>query len=437
MDKKSTRQDLQYTYDPRGNITHIDDKAQPDIDRVSASKDYTYDPINRLIESSGRKDIANEQGKHLLVRNTEGYSYDSSGNILSIQTCHADRRYPGRTKTYHYNDAMSFEKGKFTNRLSEIEVGRETESFTYDAHGNVISMAGFSVLEWDFQNQLRQTSRQVIEGKMPETAYYVYGADGNRVRKVTERKADPDQQPARLYDTLYLGGLEIFRKYPGNGSIQSLQRRTTSIGSETPTRRVETQRWQASGEVTDTPIFRYQLPDHLGSVGLELDEVGRILSQLQYYHRSQQTPPPEHPTLHDIYIHLTPIPAITDWYHHAQRVLESSPGVGGLYQPGCGSDAPGAVFRPRRTVPGRGGRPPRNIPAQYSRFEIPHLETLPLHLVTCAIRHTFESVPTPTQKTDDYLLSVSMQVFLVAHSLGLCLPGRYPFRPRGPNPYGV
>lgn len=283
VDKNSTRQDLQYTFDPRGNITHIDDKAQPDIDGVRASKDYTYDPINRLIESSGRKDMATEGAKHALVRYTEKYSYDSTGNILSIRCCYGDGRYPGRTKQYHYDEAMSLQKGKFTNRLSEIEIGGKSECFVYDVHGNVISMAGFSVMEWDFQNQLRKTSRQVIRGNdLPETTYYVYGADGNRVRKVTERKADADQQPARLYDTIYLGGLEIFRKYRGDGSTRSLERRTTSIGSEKPIRRVETQRWETSGAVKDTPIFRYQLPDHLGSVGLELDNVGDLLSYEEY-----------------------------------------------------------------------------------------------------------------------------------------------------------
>lgn len=282
LGKNTTRQDLQYTYDPRGNITHIDDKAQSDIDGVSASKDYTYDPINRLVESVGRKDMASEGAKHGLVRYAEKYSYDRTGNILSIRCCHNNSKYPSRTKQYHYNDAVLLQKGKFTNRLSEIEVGGKTESFVYDAHGNVTSMAGFSVMQWDFQNQLRKSSRQVISDKQPETTYYVYSADGNRVRKVTERKADTDKQPARLYDTLYLGGLEIFRKYLGNGLTRSLERRTTSIGSETPIRRVETQRWGTTGAVRDTPIFRYALPDHVGSVGLELDTVGDVLSYEEY-----------------------------------------------------------------------------------------------------------------------------------------------------------
>lgn len=223
-------------------MTHIDDPAQPKIDGQSASKDYTYDPINRLIESSCRKDMATEGAKHAVVRYTEKYSYDSTGNMISIQCCHNNDKYPGRTEKYIYDDASPLQKGKFTNRLSEIEIGGKSEWFVYDVHGNVISMAGFSVMEWDFQNQLRRTSRQLIGGSaLPETTYYVYGADGNRVRKVTERKANAHQRPARLYDTIYLSGLEIFRKYPGNGATGSLERRTISIGSETPIRRVETE----------------------------------------------------------------------------------------------------------------------------------------------------------------------------------------------------
>ena len=50
-------QDLSYTYDPAGNITHIRDDAQQTIyfnNAVSTpSADYTYDAIYRLIEATG------------------------------------------------------------------------------------------------------------------------------------------------------------------------------------------------------------------------------------------------------------------------------------------------------------------------------------------------------------------------------------------------
>lgn len=289
--KNDIRQDLRYTYDPRGNITHIEDKVQPDIIqgvRVSASKDFVYDPVNRLIESSGRKDLGREGASrasgNALGRYKEKYSYDSTGNFTSIQYSTDNDKHPGSTKKYFYDDPIPQQPGKFTNRLSRMKVGRTTDRFSYDAHGNVVSMVGLFVMEWNFLNQLRQTSTQAISNtsnRIPQMTYYIYGADGNRVRKVTERQAASGSTPARLYETLYLGGLEIFRKYQGDGTLL-LQRKTASIGNETPIRHVETERWGTSGAVQETPLLIYQLPDHLGSATLELDNVGNLLSYEEY-----------------------------------------------------------------------------------------------------------------------------------------------------------
>src|SRR5262249_39576843 len=54
-------QNLSYTYDPAGNITHIRDDAQQTIyfrnKRVEPSNDYNYDAIYRLIEATGREHL--------------------------------------------------------------------------------------------------------------------------------------------------------------------------------------------------------------------------------------------------------------------------------------------------------------------------------------------------------------------------------------------
>src|SRR5262249_44363725 len=60
---QQTAQDLSYTYDPVGNVTHLRDDA--DIQnvvffknrRVDPSANYTYDPIYRLIQASGREQL--------------------------------------------------------------------------------------------------------------------------------------------------------------------------------------------------------------------------------------------------------------------------------------------------------------------------------------------------------------------------------------------
>ena len=57
-------QNLHYTYDPAGNITHIQDDAQQTIyfrnKRVEPSNDYTYDALYRLIQATGREHLGQD-----------------------------------------------------------------------------------------------------------------------------------------------------------------------------------------------------------------------------------------------------------------------------------------------------------------------------------------------------------------------------------------
>ena len=54
-------QDLSYSYDPVGNITHIEDAAQQAIffrnTRVEPSNYYRYDATYRLVEATGREHL--------------------------------------------------------------------------------------------------------------------------------------------------------------------------------------------------------------------------------------------------------------------------------------------------------------------------------------------------------------------------------------------
>ena len=54
-------QDLTYTYDPAGNITHLNDAAIATVfhngQQITPSSDCTYDALYRLIEANGREHI--------------------------------------------------------------------------------------------------------------------------------------------------------------------------------------------------------------------------------------------------------------------------------------------------------------------------------------------------------------------------------------------
>ena len=52
-------------------------------------------------------------------------------------------------------------------------------------------MPHLSLMHWDFHDQLQcHIEAGCYNGGTPEITYYVYDAAGQRVRKVSERKAD-------------------------------------------------------------------------------------------------------------------------------------------------------------------------------------------------------------------------------------------------------
>ena len=117
-------QNLHYTYDPAGNITHIQDDAQQTIyfrnQRVEPSNDYTYDALYRLIQATGREHLGQQangapqsaDGARCLQRvphparpsrqranamgtYIERYVYDAVGNFLQMQHRGSDPAHAG------------------------------------------------------------------------------------------------------------------------------------------------------------------------------------------------------------------------------------------------------------------------------------------------------------------------------------------------------
>src|SRR5207302_7110223 len=108
------------------------------------------------------------------------------------------------TRAYAYDEPSLIEAGKRNNCLSRTTVGAGSpEPYAYDAHGNTTAMPQLTLMEWDFKNMLRATSRQTMSAGSPETTYYVYDAGGQRMRKITEMP-----NGARKDERVYLGGFE-------------------------------------------------------------------------------------------------------------------------------------------------------------------------------------------------------------------------------------
>lgn len=301
-------QNLNYTFDPAGNITHIQDKAQQIIYFkniiVEPSNDYTYDALYRLIQATGREHLGQplkpipychddacrttqhpNDGK-AMGRYTERYVYDAVGNFLKMQ--HYDSANAGWMRSYYYTETSLIEDGsggaplkKTSNRLTGTKLhpnssSPKIEPYTHDGHGNMTSMKHMATMIWDFKDQLQKVDLSVVGG----TAYYVYDADGNRVCKVWVKS------PGLTEERIYLGGFEIFRKHGGpiGPNTATLERETLHVMDDkqriaiVETRALDTQ----GNDQAPAQLIRYQFGNHLGSASLELDDQAQIISYEEY-----------------------------------------------------------------------------------------------------------------------------------------------------------
>jgi RHS repeat-associated protein len=312
---EQTVQDLSYTYDPVGNITHIQDDADiHDVvffrnQRVEPSSDYTYDATYRLILASGREQLGLTAGSLLppaatsyndaprigllspsdgnaMGRYTERYEYDAVGNFLNLIHKGANPANPGWTRTYTYGEASLLETGTLSNRISSTAISGShplTEPYTYDLHGSMTSMPQLQAMLWDFKDELLMTRRQAVNATdadgvahQGERTYYVYDAGGQRARKVTESAAG-----IKTKERFYLGGFEVYREYGTTGSV-TLERQTLHVMDDKQRVALVETRTQGN-DGSPSPLIRYQYSNHLGSASLELDDVGQIISYEEYY----------------------------------------------------------------------------------------------------------------------------------------------------------
>jgi RHS repeat-associated protein len=303
-------QNLRYTYDPIGNVTHIRDDAQQTVyfrnRRVEPTAEYTYDAIYRLIDATGREHLGQVGGAPIpysyndvprtgiLLSNSDGnamgryferYAYDFAGNLLEMVHRGSDPVNPGWTRTYAYNELSQLEALRRSNRLTSTTIGADTETYStagngYDSHGNMLRLPQLQAIEWDFKDQMRMSRRQAVNGSdtdglahQGERTWYVYDSGGLRVRKVTELAGGSVRD-----ERVYLGGFELYRR-PG---VNPLVRETLHIMDDQQRIAMVETRTQGNEPGVPQQLIRFQYGNHLGSASLELDQQAQIISYEEY-----------------------------------------------------------------------------------------------------------------------------------------------------------
>ncbi|WP_375758782.1 SpvB/TcaC N-terminal domain-containing protein [Corallococcus exercitus] len=305
-------QNLHYTHDAAGNVTHLHDSAQQAVyfsnAHVDPSADYTYDAVFRLLEATGREHLGQVGGPPIphayndvrrvglqhpndgnaMGRYLERYVYDAAGNLSRMQHRGTSPSAPGWSRSYTYSEPSQLEAGKYSNRLTSTTVGDGTpitETYSaagdgYDAHGNMLKLPQLQLMQWSEGDRLQMTQRQAVNPsdsdgvqRQGERTWYVYDAGGQRIRKVTEL-ANGQVKDERLY----LGGFEVYRKPGANGLV----RETLHLMDDKQRIAVVETRTQGTETGIPAQLIRYQHGNHLGSTSLELDDQARVLSYEEY-----------------------------------------------------------------------------------------------------------------------------------------------------------
>ena len=299
--------DVEYTYDPAGNITRWIDGVQdpgaatPLIQGLTTSSacEFTYDAFYQLKRATwrvhqallehdyrdGLPDANAIKGtRHLSLNNgaaveryTRLYDYDLAGNIQRI-------RHQGVTQNWTTEIWTSPTSNRSLPKkdLNGIDIVNPESRF--DANGNTIHLPHLRSMDWNHYNRL---ARAVIidrsaAGGPDDAEYYVYGADGLRVRRVSERLVAGQVE---VTETTYFDGCEI-RRISRAGNTRLL--RTTSHITDGSARLATLHQWSVdqTGLETDNigdKKLHYLVGNHLGSVSLELDESGDVISYEEYF----------------------------------------------------------------------------------------------------------------------------------------------------------
>ncbi|MFH1445776.1 MAG: FG-GAP-like repeat-containing protein [Nanoarchaeota archaeon] len=287
----SGKQDLDYDYDPVGNIIWINDTIN--------YTNYTmeYDKLDRLIFTQRFTNPAASDNDF-----TINYSYSSIGNMLTLTSStgnitftydsgpvHApsDLTHEAYTQTFSFMLAQGQGSGSSANynlnyTLTDQPTGTHNSAnynlylgwqsyysegtqttttsydLTYDKNGNLIQGTD-NYYEYNEFNQLIRVRQDDADGNILEE--YTYDHDGSRIKK-TEYFYDPETT-----STTYYAGSEFIRVVNDTGTFDT----AFIYHSGQLIRRQE----------GDGAKYFYH-PDHLGSTSIVTDENGYVIEETNY-----------------------------------------------------------------------------------------------------------------------------------------------------------
>lgn len=289
---KEQLQDICYTYDATGNLTHMIDNAWETVfhgnQKIIPEGSYTYNSIYELIHAKGREhpgvagstgdfaknayvNTASINDKGNLANYQQQYSYDNGANLNKIQHTGSNSWAYNLTVAAKSNRAVSAELTKDPNRVDDY----------FDSNGNQKQLTNIKSIAWNYRNNIASATTVAREDAADDVEYYTYDGQNQRTRKVHIQIVSQDSA-TKTVDTIYLPCGVIYRVMQDDKCIEERYEQRIALHDESIANRLV---WQIGkpGKQAEPTQLRYQLTNYLHSSIMELDSSGSIISYEEYY----------------------------------------------------------------------------------------------------------------------------------------------------------
>ena len=292
----TTLQALSYGYDNSGNVTSINDGtvvAGYWRNQVTdGTRLFTYDALYQLLSATGREN-ANNTGMQYsalpvmsdgsqYVNYTRSYHYDDSGNLVTMTHAGAGNFTRTMTTASTSNRSVQQNDGGAQNP--------DEVSNWFDSNGNLLqlqtSATGADGLAWDGSNNLQSVTLVSRSSGDNDRELYQYSGS-RRMRKQTRTLVNGGSGLWSVGEVRYLPGLELRRSWQetaGSSATPSLTEELHVITGNAGRTGIRVLHWETGKpDGIDNNQVRWSVDDNIGSLALELDDDGQLISREEYY----------------------------------------------------------------------------------------------------------------------------------------------------------
>lgn len=279
-------QDLRYGYDPVGNVLNVRNDAEETRfwrnQTVVPDNTYRYDSLYQLVAATGREmaNAGQQRGDLPPVTHFDSatytnysrtYEYDRALNLTRIRHC-------AFAVENNYTTDITLSDSSNRGVLSTLTENPTCVSRLFTASGHQKKLQHGQSIFWTQRGELKHVTPVARDSEHNNEESYRYDAGGQRVLKVSTQQV---KRTIKKQLTLYLPGLEIRGKSSGDTEDEKLQVICTGSAGSTQARILNWTLGQPENILNNQ--IRYGYGTLVGSIGLELDDGGNLISMEEHY----------------------------------------------------------------------------------------------------------------------------------------------------------